>query len=130
MKRTNNRKAAAVVELAICLPVIVLVVLGTIESANMLFLRQALVQSAYESAKIAVHRDGTNAAARLAAEQVAAGRRIQNLTIQFSPGDVASVPRGRPVTVTVSAPGDENCLLKLPGITNRKDSSSAVMVKE
>lgn len=38
-RKTARRRGAAVVEFAVCLPVIILVVLGSIEAASMLFLR-------------------------------------------------------------------------------------------
>ncbi len=40
----SNRRAVAMVELAVCMPVIVLVVFASLEGANMLFVRQATVQ--------------------------------------------------------------------------------------
>ena len=44
------RRGAAVAELALCLPLILVLVLGSIEACNLLFLRQALVAAAYDGA--------------------------------------------------------------------------------
>ena len=133
-KRTKpskqKRKGAAVVEFAVCLPVIVLVVLGSIESASMLFLRQATIQSSYEGARVAIKRGGTNAAARQAIEAVARGRRIEDLDIQFEPSDVSAVDPGTPITVTVSAPGDANSFIPFGPFQGITVSGKAVMVKE
>lgn len=49
--RKRKRRGAAVVEFAVCLPVIIIIVFGAIEAASLLFLKQALIQSAYERRK-------------------------------------------------------------------------------
>ena len=43
-----NRRAVATVELAVCLPVLALLVLGSIEAASFIFLKQTLQVAAYE----------------------------------------------------------------------------------
>ena len=128
--RGRRRTGAAVVEFAVCLPVIIFIVLGSIEAASMLFLRQALIQSAYEGAKVAVRNNGDNATATTAIENVAAGRRLNDVTITFSPADVASVPQGDFVRVTISAPGDSNSFIPFGPFKGRTVSARAVMVKE
>ena len=50
MKHRNKRLGAAIVEMAICLPVIVLLTYGTIELAGGLFLKQTLTSAAHEGA--------------------------------------------------------------------------------
>ncbi len=124
------RRGAAVVEFAVCLPVILLIVFGSIEAANLLFLRQALIQSSYEAAKVAVKNTGTNSVATTAAQQVAAGRRIANLTITFQPADVSSAAKGDFVRVTIAAPGNANSVIPFGPFKDRIVSAQAVMVKE
>lgn len=124
------RRGAAVVEFAVCLPVILLIVFGSIEAASMLFLRQALIQSSYEAAKVAVKHTGTNSAATIAAQQVAAGRRINSLTITFQPADVSRAAKGDFIRVTVAAPGNPNSLIPFGPFKDRIVSAQAVMVKE
>lgn len=126
----RQRKGAAVVEFAICIPVIVLIVFGAIESASMMFLRQALVQASYESVKIAARDNGSQLAAINAAEQVAAGRRIDGLQVTFEPSDVESVPRGSMIRVIVSAPGNSNSLMPTGLFNGRNVSADAAMIKE
>ncbi len=48
------RDGVAATELAVCMPVIVLVVLATIESCAMIFLQQSLSIAAYEGARVAL----------------------------------------------------------------------------
>ena len=126
----RSRRGAAVVEFAVCVPVVLLIVFGAIESASLLFLRQALVQSAYEGAKVAVKSKSSNAGAIQAATEVAAGRRIDQLQISFQPSDVSQAIPGELVTVTVSAPGDSNSLVPFGLFKNQTVAAQAVMVKE
>lgn len=127
--RRPRRAGAALVELAICLPVLLLIVYGALEAAGMIFLRQALVQSAYEAAKVAA-KSGDYTAAREAALAVADGRKISELQIVFSPEASAALQRGTPVTVAISAPGDQSSILPLGLFRGLTVSAQTVMVKE
>lgn len=128
--RRGRRKGAAMIEFAVCLPVIMVIVFGAIEAASMLFLRQALIQSAYEGVKIAVRTDAENNDAVAAAEAVAAGRRIDDLVVTFDPVNIQSAAKGELIRVTVSAPGDANSLIPYGPFKNRTIAAEAVMVKE
>lgn len=46
------RRASAVVELAICLPVVMMLIWGTIELSNSIFLKQTLTSAAHEGALV------------------------------------------------------------------------------
>jgi hypothetical protein len=105
-------------------------VLGSIEAASMMFLRQALVQSAYEGAKVAIRNNGNNADANAAIQAVAAGRRINQLTVTFEPADVSTVAQGDTVRVTITAPGDTNSFIPFGPFKNKLVAAQAVMVKE
>ena len=126
----GKRKGAAVVEFAVCLPVIFLIGLGSIQAASLLVLRQAMVQSAYEAAKVAVQSNATAADATAAANRVAAGRRLTSVQIEFSPSNIAGLAKGTPIRVTVSAPGNGNSLIPFGVFNNRTVAASATMMKE
>lgn len=128
--KKKNRRGAAVVEFAVCLPLIVLIVFGSIEAASMLFLRQATVQSAYEGAKVAIQADATDADVQAAATQVIAGRQLSNVTISTIPASIDDLDPGTTIQVTVSAPGDENSMFPFGPFRNRQVSADAFMVKE
>lgn len=128
-RRTNRRNGAAVVELAICLPVIVLLVFGALEGANMLFLRQAVIQSAYETAKAAAKSTGSQADGQRLGQQVLRSRNINPNSIAFSsnPDNLAS---GTPFTVTVSVAGDQKSIVDIGPFNGLTISAQATMVKE
>ena len=124
------RRGAAIVEFAVCLPVIFIIVFGAIEAASLLFLRQALIQSAYEGAKVAIKANAENSDVFAAAEAVAAGRNLTGMTINLEPSDVSTADAGDIIRVTISAPGDSNSLIQFGPFKNQTVSARAVMVKE
>ncbi len=125
-----RRRGAATVELAVCLPVIFLLSMGAMEGASLIFLRQAMVQSAYETVKEAVRTDGSQAQGLVLGEQVLSFRGVTGESITFDPANVDDLEPGTPVTVTVTAPGDANSVFPFGPFQNREIAVQATMIKE
>jgi Flp pilus assembly protein TadG len=98
----------ATVELAVCLPVILLLVVGAIEGSNFIFLKQAVTAAAFESAQTMTRVGGTKAKAEIRATEVLSARSIDQTTISFTPTNPDSVARGGQVTVSITAPMSAN----------------------
>ena len=128
-KLRSKREGAAVVEFAVCLPLIVLIVLGTIEAGSLLFLKQTLVQASYEGAKVAI-ATGDSDQVESVVDAVAASRNLTGVNVQFTPSDLTSVPAGETITITISAPGDANSLIPFGPFRNQTVQTSASMVRE
>ncbi len=130
--RSNGarRRGTSTVELAVCLPVIFLLSMGAMEGASLIFLRQAMVQSAYETVKESVRTNGSKAEGLVRGEQVLSFRGITGESITFEPSNVDILEPGTPVTVTVSAPGDSNSVFPFGPFKNREISVQATMLKE
>lgn len=126
----TRRRGTATVELAICLPLIVLVAMGAIEGASLIFLKQNLTQSAYEGAKLAITRGATNAAVVQATQQVLVGRTLDRARVETRPRNIASARRGELITVRVVAPSDSNSLFPFGVFSTRNVVGTAVMAKE
>ncbi len=129
-RKPINRQGAALVEFAVCLPVLMLLILGSIEASSALFVKQALVTSAYEAAREAIRTDGTTANANSLAQNVLDGRRIRDSNIRFTPASVESAPRGSKIIVEVSAPYASNSPFIGNVIQNRTNTVRTVMIKE
>lgn len=127
---SRKRKGAAAVEFAVCLPAIFLIVFGAIEATSMTFLRQALVQSAYEVAKESVRRGGTQANGMTVGQQVLDARNITGANISINPPVVEDANPGEPVVVTVTAPGNANTVFPFDMFANRTVTVRATMVME
>ncbi len=138
-KKTSHRSAkrfrskrfgAAAVEFAVCLPLIVLIVAGSIEGASLLFLRQALIQSSYEGVKVAIKEDSVNSDVNTVAIAVTDGRNLNGVTVATTPSNIESVPQGELIRVRVTAPTVGNSLFFNGVFTIPAISAEAVMVKE
>lgn len=126
----RRRRGTATVELALTLPVLLLVVMGAIEGAAMIFLKQSLVQAAYEGSKVATRRDATNADIVDATRSVLVSRVFDSVQVETIPFDITTVEPGQIITVRVSAPSNTNSLLPFGPFSNRIVAGSAVMVRE
>lgn len=129
-KRKDRRTGSAAVEFAVCLPVIVLLVFGSIEASSFIFLKQSLAVAAYEGAREAVRNDSGNADAINRASNILNARSVNGFNIQFPNGESRDIERGDEVVVVVTAPTGPNSPLAGDFITNRVLTSQVVMVKE
>ncbi len=96
----------------------------------MLFLKQAMVQAAYEGAKISSKPDGDNTKAIEAVNAVTDGRNLTGIQITFDPPDVTTAKPGELITVSVSVPGDANSILPFGPFRGKTVSANAVMARE
>ena len=124
------RRAAAAAELALCLPLIVFLLLASLEACSMIFLDHSLTIASYEGVRVAINYDGTNTAVLDRCNEITADRDVAGANVSITPADVATVPRGEHVTVTVSAPCDANAILPLWFYNGKTLTCSTTMVKE
>ena len=103
-RSSRCRKGTATTELAVCLPVLVAVVFGSIEATNAIYLKQAATAAAYEGARIATSAGGTLQATTTRIEEVLAAHALTAENIDISPALAPSLSRGTPVFVSVSVP--------------------------
>lgn len=106
--KTRPRSGVAAVELAVTLPLLTLITLGTIEATRMIFLRQALLVAAHEGARIALVRSTNIGNVTAASNQVLTDRRIVGGTVTVTPSDFDTQPYGTFIRVQVSAPCSGN----------------------
>jgi Flp pilus assembly protein TadG len=138
MNRQNTRRSGpptrrggvAASELAVCLPVLVLLVLAMIEACTMVFLKQSLTVAAYEGVRKALTFNANAADAIAAGEGVLHDRRVEGGQVTVNPVDIASLSPGEYIEVTVSAPTDENSVFPGSFLGGRTLTATAVMMKE
>jgi len=82
-----------------------LIVFGSIQACNLIYLKHGCVTAAYESSLELAKPNATNASIISRAQQVLTARGLTATTIRLLPAgtDVTSVPRGSQFTVEVSA---------------------------
>ena len=93
--RSSTRRGVAAAELAVCLPVVVLLVVATIESCSALFLKQSLTVAAYEGVRTAIEKGSTTANVQTACDQILADRRIQGAASDRESGQQSCDESGR-----------------------------------
>ncbi len=126
----NLRRGVAATEFAVCLPVLVLLMLGMIEACTMIFLKQSLACAAYEGAHTAVMPNATAADVRSVCEGILEDRRVRDATIQITPNNLTNLAEGQYFEVRISAPSSSNAVLPGRFFRGRTLSSSATMMKE
>jgi Flp pilus assembly protein TadG len=120
----------AAAEFAVCLPVIVLIVLATIEACTMIFLKQSLTIAAYEGARVALTQNASTSDVQRVAQQVLTERRVSGGTVTVAPTNLASIQPGQYLTVTVTAPATGNNAVPLRFYRGRSLTGAATMMKE
>ncbi len=128
--RGQTRRAAAAAELAICLPLIVFLLLASLEACSMIFLDHSLTIASYEGVRVAINYDGNNPDVIARCNQILNDRGVNDATISINPSNVATVNRGTQITITTSAPCNSNALLPLWFYSGKTLSSATTMVKE
>ena len=129
-KHLRHRRGNAAVEFAVCLPIIVLLVFGSIEASSFIFLKQSLSAAAYEGAREAMRRRSGSAEATARATAILASRQVQGFQINFPAIDPSLAQRGDEIMVQVTAPTGPNSPLAGEFVANRILTSNVVMVKE
>jgi hypothetical protein len=125
-----DRRGVAAVEMAVCLPVIILLVFGAIEASSFIFLKQSLNVAAYEGIRQSIRIGSSNEAGIERAQAILASRNVHAFDIRFPNGESAEADRGDEIVIEVSAPTSENSPLAGQFVTNRLLTSRVVMVKE
>jgi hypothetical protein len=113
MAKRNNRRprrGIATAECALCLPILFLITLGTIEVCSAMFLKEAVTIAAYEGARVGIARRGTNSSATSRIEEFLNERGIAftENSIDFSDPGFDEAETLEHVTTTVTVPCDGN----------------------
>lgn len=134
MKRKHQqypiRRGAAIVEFAVCLPVVMVLILGSIEATNSIFVKQALTSAAYEGVREAAKSSSDSNQARSRAENILRSRNVQSATVRITPADLTTATRGDLVTIEISAPLGLNSPFIGKVIADRQLTVRSVMVRE
>jgi hypothetical protein len=128
--QAGSRRGLATVELAVCLPVLVILVFGSIEASSYIFLKQSLNAAAYEGIREAVRVGVGNANAEDRVNNILNARGVTGFNVNFPGGNVADLSRGEEFAIEVSAPTATNSPLVGQFIPNRILTARVVMVKE
>jgi len=124
------RRGIAAVEFAVILPVLVLVVIGSIEACTMVFLKESLTVAAYEGSRVSLLPAATEAEVIARCQEVLTERNVQGGSVQVNPSAIAATPTGDPIQVLVSAPCEPNGVVPVWFYGGTTMSGSSTVMKE
>ncbi|MDE0864214.1 MAG: pilus assembly protein [Rubripirellula sp.] len=120
----------AAVEFAVCLPLIILLVFGTVEASSFIFLKQTLNIAAYEGIRESIKTGSDNTEGAERAKNILRSRDIKSYEIVFPNGQTGRSKRGEEVVIEVRASTAANSPLAGGFINDRLLVARVVMVKE
>lgn len=117
-KLRNERHGAAIVEMAICFPLLVLLTFGTIESAGAIFLKQTITSAAHEGALLGMRSDATETQVRERVELILTARNVGDCVITVTPSgaDFDDLQSGDTFTIDV-AKDSQNSFINLSAVS-------------
>ncbi len=123
------RRGTATVELAICLPIIVILVFGSIEVAHFVHLKQDLTICAYEAAKVAAQSGKTAQEVETRFQEIATAKKVDQASITLEPASISELQPGQQIRVIAEAPADSNRIMPLRYFQGRRLKAAVVMVR-
>ena len=123
------RRGIAVAELAVCLPVLILICFGTLEACGMCFLKQSMAIASYEAARVSLIPETTTDDVAYQAELILTNRRVNDFTVTVTP-DVETANVGDYISVTSTAPCGSNSLIGSFFFGGKQITSTVQMRKE
>lgn len=109
----SRRRGTATVELAVCLPVLTLLVFGSMQACDMIYLKHSLMTAAYEGSLEVARPDSSSSNVQGRVEQVMEIRGVEGGSCDIdSSKAIESLAPGDVVTLQVKAPVKAN--LKFP----------------
>ncbi|MCC9640759.1 pilus assembly protein [Rhodopirellula sp. JC740] len=109
--KRSHRSGIAVTELAVGLPVLLLVMMGTVETCTMIRLQQKLKMVAYEGARVGVLPDAKASNVEWQCEVLSTDQRLNDVITVLDPVNPQALESGDWFTVEVRAPYASNDLM-------------------
>jgi hypothetical protein len=128
--KSVQRKGAAIVELAMVLPLLLLLLMGTIEACAALHLQQSIDIASYEAVRTGLLPKSSPGLVQLTAEKFLKTRNTKGATISITPANFETAAIGTTITVTISAPSDQNLPVSPFFFKDKTIVSSCSMMKE
>ncbi len=132
MKPVHLRRGTAVTELAICLPVLTLVIFGSIEMCSVIHLKQTLIEAGYEGALVGSQPRATEAEIVQRVQTVLSARNIAgfNVSVDGNGTSFDALGPGELFTVHVDATVAGNVVGPIQFVTFNSVESNMVGHKQ
>ena len=108
-QRAARHSGLATVEVALTLPILIMIALATIDTCRVIFVRQSAKVAAYECARIAIIPGAKYSDVAFQCDAMMSNRKINDYRLSLS-CDPERLIKGDLLNVTVSVPADSNSL--------------------
>jgi hypothetical protein len=125
-----RRRGAAALEFALCLPMLLLLTFGIIETCDAIFLKQSLLLAAQEGARVAVVPGANDGNVRQQVRLILQARGVREESITITPGNFVNAPFGSLITVNVVARVEQNSISYMGLLSGRRVNGSCTMMME
>lgn len=134
-RRRNRflRRGAAAVEAAICFPLIIVLMMGTLEVCAGIYLKESVAICAFEGVRVGVRRRATREMVIQRVQEVLVDRQVvlpDDSGIEVFPEDFSTLRELDPITVRITAPTAGNSLFIFDSLVNRDVVAEVTMVRE
>jgi Flp pilus assembly protein TadG len=129
---SSRRRGAAALELALVVPLFLVMICGTLETSRVCSVSEILTNVARDGCRVAVADRKTNSDAQARVTTLLSSAGITGYTIAITPANVTTSTVGDPITVTVSVPFGKVSWLPISYVLSSSMtlSGSAVMSSE
>ena len=128
--KSSKRQGAALIELAICLPVFFLITMATIETCRMIYLRQSLKIAAYECARLAIVPGTTRQNVADQCDLILLGRNINGYQFACTPADPTTLSYGDLFKVTLQIAAKDSSIVGTWFYRNKIFTESVTIMAE
>ncbi len=131
-----SRKGVAAVELALCVPLLLTLTMGMVETGNVISTQTRMYSAAYEAARLATrpttaeNRAATSGAVIAYAESLLNQLGISGAQVTLQPADLSTLVPQQLVTVTITAPLGQNSYTSLVVSNAQNLTAQAALVVE
>lgn len=106
--RKPARRGIAAVEFAVVMPILLVMVLGTLEVCQRLFLRQTATVTAYEGIRLAARKTSNANDVIRRCNALLADRRVAGATVKLTPASFHGLTTGMPIKIEIAIPWADN----------------------
>lgn len=134
--RRSNRRGGAVVEAAFCIPLIIVIMMGTLEVCSAIYMYESLKIAAFEGIRMGIRRGGTPQEVATRANEVLTARGIviptnnSQFGVKVTPSSFTGLKAMDPIKVTITAPAVPNSLFAYSTFINQSIKAEVTMVRE
>ena len=126
----SKRSGVAAVEAAFCFPLIIVLMLGTLEITSGLYLRESLSVCSFEACRVGTRRGATAADVRARALEVLTDRQVSGANVVVTPNGFDDLKALDKISVEITAPTAGNSIFVFDNLANRNVTSKVTMIRE